>query len=173
MPPTTPPKRILAVKLADLGDLLMVTPALQALRATHPRARLDLLAPPSSAHLLRRAPYLDNIVTFDKFAFDSLRGLLDPSRVAATLRFLFSLRQARYDALVLFHHFTSRWGALKFGILSLASGARTRAGLDNGSGRFLSLRVRDGGFGARHEADYWLQVASLLGADPQAGWHPY
>jgi ADP-heptose:LPS heptosyltransferase len=29
----TPPRRILAVKLADLGDLLTITPALQALRA--------------------------------------------------------------------------------------------------------------------------------------------
>ena len=42
-------ERILAVKLADLGDLLTVTPALQALRAAHPGARIDLLAPPSSA----------------------------------------------------------------------------------------------------------------------------
>jgi heptosyltransferase-2 len=172
MPPTTSPGRILAVKLADLGDLLMVTPALQALRAAHPHARLDILTPPASAHLLQGAPYLDNIVTFDKFAFDTLRGLLDPSSVSATLRFLLSLRRARYDALVIFHHFTSRWGALKFDILSLASGAPMRAGLDNGRVRFLSLRVRDDGFGARHEADYWLQVASLLGADPDAGWRP-
>ena len=63
-------KRILAVKLADLGDLLAVTPALQALRAAHPSARIDLLVPPSSAGLLRGAPYLDRILTFNKFAFD-------------------------------------------------------------------------------------------------------
>jgi heptosyltransferase-2 len=165
--------RILAVKLADLGDLLMITPALQALRAAHPGARLDLLAPPSSAHLLRGAPFLDHILTFDKFPFDSLGGLLDPARVLATLGFIRALRKARYDVLVIFHHFTMLWGTLKFGVLSLASGAPVRAGLDNGRGRFLTLRARDDGFGARHEADYWLQVAALLGADPAAGWQPY
>ena len=30
----------------------------------------------------------------------------------------------------------------------------------------------DEGFGAMHEADYWLELAALLGADPDAGWRP-
>lgn len=163
-------RRILAVKLADLGDLLTVTPALQALRAAHPGARIDLLTPLSSAQLLRGAPYLDDVITFDKFAFDSLGGLLDMGKVLHTLRFLLKLRLSSYDALVIFHHFTTRWGALKFGILSLASGAPSRAGLDNGRGRCLTLRAEDKGFGAKHEAGYWLEVASLLGADAEGGW---
>ncbi|MDQ6694902.1 MAG: glycosyltransferase family 9 protein [Chloroflexota bacterium] len=166
-------KRILAVKLADLGDLLTTTPALQALRAAHPSAQIDLLVPPSSAHLLRGVPYLDNILSFDKFAFDSLRGMLDIAKLAHTLRFLIRLRLARYDAIALFHHFTTPWGMLKFDLLLLASGARTRAGLDNGRGHALTLRIEDRGFGAMHEADYWLRVASLLGANRKAGWRPH
>src|SRR3712207_2093949 len=97
------PKRILAVKLADLGDLLAITPALQALRAAHPAARIDLLAPPSSAHLLRGAEYLDEVRTFDKFAFDSLKGLINVKSVSGTLRFLLGLRMSRYDVLLIFH----------------------------------------------------------------------
>jgi lipopolysaccharide heptosyltransferase II len=169
---TSQPQRILAVKLADLGDLLTVTPALQALRAAHTAAQIDLLVPPSSAHLLKGSPFLDEIVTFDKFAFDSLRGLLDIRSLASTLRFLFRLRGRRYDTLVLFHHFTTRWGTAKFAALSMASGARTRAGLDNGRGSFLTHRASDQGFGAKHEADYWLDVASLAGANGSAGWRP-
>jgi len=166
-------RRILAVKLADLGDLLTITPALQALRAAHPSARIDLLTPPSSARLLQDAAYLDRVLTFDKFAFDSIRGILNVKGVVNTLRFLAQLRVARYDALVLFHHFTTRWGTLKFAALSLAAGARVRAGLDNGRGWFLTYRVVDEGFGAMHEADYWLKVASLVGADKEAGWEPH
>ncbi len=165
-------RRILAVKLADLGDLLAVTPALQAIRAAHPSARIDLLVPPSSAELLRGSPFLDRIVTFDKFAFDSLRGLLDPRSVARSLLFLLKLRGTGYDTVVIFHHFTTRWGALKFGMLSIASGARIRAGLDNGRGRFLNRKASDSGFGAMHEVDYWLQVAALIGADAYGGWRP-
>ncbi|HEX9988850.1 MAG TPA: glycosyltransferase family 9 protein [Chloroflexia bacterium] len=166
-------KRILAVKLADLGDLLAITPALQALRAAQPSARIDLLTPPSSAGLLKGAPFLDNIFTFDKFSFDSLGSLLNPYGMLRTARFLLRLRLMGYDALVIFHHFTTGWGSLKFAVLSLASGARVKAGLDNGRGRFLTHKVTDKGFGAMHEADYWLNVASLLGADARAGWLPF
>ena len=165
-------RQILAVKLADLGDLLAVTPALQAVRSAQPSARIDLLVPSSSAGLLRGAPFLDRIITFDKFAFDSLQGLLDPRRVVRTLAFLIKLRRSGYDALLIFHHFTTRWGALKFWMLSVASGSRVRAGLDNGRGRFLNRKAADLGFGAMHEVDYWLQVASLVGADAYEGWRP-
>src|SRR5436190_13460456 len=151
-------ERILAVKLADLGDLLTVTPALQALRAAHPSARIDLLVPPSSSGLLKGAGYIDRILTIDKFPFDNLRSLVDLKRLAQTARFLAGLRLARYDALVLFHHFTSQWGTLKFAALAYGSGASARAGLDNGRGAFLNLRVPDEGFGAMHEANYWLRV---------------
>ena len=163
-------KRILAVKLADLGDLLTITPALQALRSAHPSAQIDLLVPPSSGGLLEGASFIDRIVTFEKFAFDSLRGLLDVRSVARTVAFLARLRSARYDAVAIFHHYTSRWGSLKFRVLGIASGARTRAGIDNGRGSFLTMRVEDRGFGAMHEAEYWLSVAALLGANAGAGW---
>src|SRR4051812_39854642 len=135
-------KRILAVKLADLGDLLTVTPALQALRSAHPSARIDLLVPPSSASLLEGAGYIDRILTFDKFPFDRKRGLLSIQRLAATTRFMLSLRLARYDAMILFHHFATRWGTFKFAAVALASGAKVRAGLDNGRGWFLNLSVQ-------------------------------
>ena len=165
-------RRILAIKLADLGDLLAATPALQALRAAHPEARIDLLVPPTSANLLEGAPYLDRILTYDKYLFDSLRGLLSPAAVLSALAFLVRLRRQRYDALVVFHHFTTRWGSIKFRALALAAGSSVRAGLDNGRGGFLTLHAIDRGFGAAHEADYWLAVAGLLGADPRAGWQP-
>jgi lipopolysaccharide heptosyltransferase II len=166
-------KRILAVKLADLGDLLTVTPALQALHAANPSTQIDLLVPPSSAGLLLGAPYVNDIISFDKFPFDNLRGILDPGRVTSTVRFLLRLRLSKYDALAIFHHFTLRWGSVKFAMLALASGAVARAGLDNGRGRFLTLRVPDRGFGTMHEAEYWLHVAALLGADTRGEWQTH
>ena len=86
---------------------------------------------------------------------------------------MLSLRLARYDAIILFHHFATRWGTFKFAAVALASGAKSRAGLDNGRGWFLNLSVQDRGFGASHEVDYWLQVARLLGANSAAGWRPH
>ncbi len=165
-------KHILAIKLADLGDLLAVTPALQALRAAQPHARIDLLVPPGSAKLLRGASFIDKIITFDKFAFDTLGGLLDLPSLIRTTRFLISLRRAGYDAVIIFHHFTLRFGIIKFHTLSFATGAGTVAGLDNGQVRFLTRHAPDRGFGAMHEVEYWLQVAALLGADASGAWRP-
>lgn len=164
------PRKILAIKFADLGDLLTITPALQALRAAYPASRIDLLAPPRSAHLLQGAPYIDNILRFDKFVFDSLDGLLNVPGLIRTIRFLIRLRAAGYDTLAIFHHFTTRWGTAKFAALSGMSGATVRAGLENGRAWFLTHSLPDMGFGDRHEADYWLDVAGLLGADSGRGW---
>ena len=43
-------RRILVVKLASLGDLLTVTPALRALRATLPDAHIGVLIADASGH---------------------------------------------------------------------------------------------------------------------------
>jgi ADP-heptose:LPS heptosyltransferase len=171
-----PYRRILAVKLADLGDLLTVTPALQALRAAHPQAKIDLLAPPSSARILDGAPYIDNIIEFDGLSFSSRFAIFHPVKLARIARELISLRLARYDAFVVFHHATLRWGAWERAVLALAVNARVTAGLDNGLPHAraftsrLTHRVPDRGFGVMHEAGYWLAVAAELGADPDAGW---
>ena len=133
-------KRILAVKLADLGDLLTITPALQALHDAHPDAQIDLLTTPASARLLLDAPYIGDIIAFDKFPFDSLRSMLNPSGAFDTLRLLLRLRLSRYDAIAIFHHFTGRWGAVKFAVLALAGGARARAGWTMGVGGFSRSR---------------------------------
>ena len=159
-------ERILVVKLADVGDLLMISAALTALHHAHPDARIDVLAPPRSAATLAALPHIDGTILFDKFGFDRPTALLNPRRWADGLRFARQLRAAHYDAVAIMHHLTTRFGSWKFATLALASGAKRRVGLDNGRGWFLTARYPDAGFGAMHEAAYWQQVAALLGADP-------
>src|SRR5437762_2432952 len=61
---------ILVVKLAGIGDLLLATPALKALRESYPRARIDLLVTPDSAGLLNSWQAIDSIIVLDKYLFD-------------------------------------------------------------------------------------------------------
>jgi heptosyltransferase-2 len=156
-------RRILVVKLASLGDLLTATPALRALRTSFPRAHLAVLATPSSAPALRGLDSLDEVLLFDKVAFDQPRDAV--RGLPRALRFACGLRAGGWDALVLLHHLTTPFGVAKYAALARASGAPVRAGLDNGRGRwFLTHRAVDRGFGWRHEADYWLDVVETLGA---------
>ena len=157
------PRRILVVKLASLGDVLTATPALRALRATFPDSHVGVLTTPASAPALRGLDTVDEVLTFDKFAFDrpgdALRSL--PHALALAR----DLRAANWDTLVLLHHLTTPFGVAKYAALSLGSGAARRIGLDNGRGRwFLTDSALDRGFGWRHEVDYWLDVVGVLGA---------
>lgn len=159
--------RILCVKLADIGDVLLCTPALRALRVRYPGAQIDLLTPPSSARVLHDAPEINNVIVFNKFPFDTLGSLFDLKTVLGAMQFLRQLGRQRYDAILLFHHYTLRFGALKFAAVALASRAPIRAGVDNGRGWFLTHKVTDRGFGAEHEAEYWLDVAAQIGTPPR------
>jgi lipopolysaccharide heptosyltransferase II len=158
------PQRILVVKLADTGDVLTATPALRALRQTFPQARLDVLLTESSAPVLQGSPLADELLFFDKFIYDRSQEALRPANLGRALKLARQLRSRRYDTAIILHHLTTRWGALKYAALALTCGAGRRVGLDNGRGFFLSHRAPDGGFGTRHEVEYWLDVVATLGA---------
>ena len=156
-------ERILVVKLASLGDLLTITPALRALRATFDQAHIGVLTTPTSAPALRGLDSLDEIMTFDKFAFDRPRDAV--RSLPAALRLASDLRAGGWDTLILLHHLTTAFGIAKYAALSLGSGAPRRVGLDNGRGRWILTRAaNDHGFGRQHEVDYWLAVVGSLGA---------
>ena len=160
-----PDAHILVVKLATIGDLLLATPSLRALRETYPHARIDLLVTPASAGLLDDWEVIDRVIVLDKYLFDYPQQLLKNPINLLRLRPLWhDLRDGNYDAVLLLHHLTLFYGRLKHQILMRATGAKWRIGLDNGHGWFLNVRVKDHGFGAMHEADYNLEVAKAIGA---------
>jgi heptosyltransferase-2 len=163
---TLPPNaHILAVKLAGIGDLLLATPSLRALRETYPQARIDLLVTPDSAGLLNGWEVINNIIVLDKYVFDYLKQIVKHPQALLPLKELWkTLRAGRYDAVLLFHHLTLPFGRFKHQLLMRAAGAKWRVGLDNGHGWFLNVRVEDDGFGAKHEAEYCMAIAEAVGA---------
>lgn len=156
---------ILVVKLAGIGDVLLSTPALRALRETYSQARIDLLVPPGGpVELMRGTTLVDRVVVFDKALYDEPKSLLQPANWSRAAGLANQLRGPRYDAVVLLQHLTLRFGTMKYAALCLATGAPVRAGLDNGRGWFLTHRAIDEGFDKAHEAEQWLRVAAVLGA---------
>jgi heptosyltransferase-2 len=122
-----------------------------------------VLTTPGSAPALRGLDSCDEVITFDKFAFD--RPSAAVSGLPTAIRLAQDLRAGHWDTLVLLHHLTTAFGILKYAALSLGSGAPRRVGLDNGRGRwFLTDWALDRGFGWRHEVDYCLDVVGVLGA---------
>ena len=160
-----PNAHILVVKLAGIGDLLLATPALRALRESYPQAQIDLLVTPDSAGLLDGWDVIDHTIVLDKYLFDYPQQMvIHPARLLSLTTFWKTLRAGRYDAVLLFHHLTLPFGRLKHQALMRATGAKWRVGLDNGHGWFLNVRVKDDGFGAMHEAEYNMAVVEAVGS---------
>jgi len=145
--------KILAVQWADIGDLILTTPALSALREAHPAAHIALLTSPHAAPIVEGTALVDEVYRLPRHA-----------PTAEMLKLFWQLRGEKFDAVLFFHHLSTRAGAWKYAALAHLSGAKRRIGLDNGRGGFLTERVVDTGF-ERHHADYWLELASKLGAD--------
>lgn len=154
--------KILVVKLADLGDLLLSEPAIRSLRLAFPDARIDVLTTPHATRLLPSFDLDVGGLAFEKALFDTPGvGALLSAQKAGSLAF--SLRATGYDRVVLLHHLTTTWGAAKYRALARATGAGFVAGLDNGRGDFLTHSAVDHGFGHKHEAEYMLDVARVAG----------
>jgi len=93
--PAEPP-RILLVRPDHLGDLLLTTPALQALREHAPGAQITLLVGPWSREIVARQPALDDLLTCPFPGFQRApQGMLAPYKLLfKTAR---ELRRGRYD----------------------------------------------------------------------------
>jgi heptosyltransferase-2 len=159
------------VKLAAIGDLLLATPALQALRNSYPQAQIDLLVTPASAGVLDNWEVIDRVIVLDKYLFDYPKQFLtNPTNLRKLRPLLQDLRGGHYDAVLLMHHLTLFFGRRKHQALMLATGAKYLVGLDNGHGWFLNVKVPDHGFGAMHEAEYNLAVAEAVGGHTNEKW---
>ena len=89
-------RRVLCVRLDAMGDVLMTTPAIRALRESGPPGRtITLLTSPSGAAVARLVPEIDEILTHDapwmKATPPRGDGALDRA-------FIEQLRAARFDA---------------------------------------------------------------------------
>jgi len=153
-------KRILLVQPGDIGDLIVTTPAIDSIRAAHPDVHLTLL---TTAHAAAVVPedMVDEIVTFDRAGFNSSIAFFKP----ANLRRIMSI--GHHDAVIFFRHFTLKAGTLKFALIAAAARTKRRIGLQNGNGWFLTDTITDEGFGAKHEAQYWLDLAQLVNGDSE------
>ena len=59
-------KNILIIQTAFLGDVILLTPLIRAVRELYPQAEIDALVVPQSQGVLDNNPHLREVLTFDK-----------------------------------------------------------------------------------------------------------
>ena len=153
---------ILIVLVAGIGDLILASKGIRAIRNGYPEAEIHLLTSTDAAPLARHYPYVDRVWPFP---IRELRG--DKAYALAMLGLIRRLRHFRFRAAVNLYSVESVAGALKMGLLFQAIRARHRAGHDqHGFGLFLTERIARGTFADCHFAEAILKVAVAAGGVP-------
>ncbi len=115
-------RRILVVRPDNVGDVVLLTPALRALRAAAPDARIELLASPAGAAAAPMIPELDGVLTASP-SWQLLDAPANPTGAGALAAgehdLLGRIAAGRYDVLLVFTSFSqSPWPVAHLGLLA-------------------------------------------------------
>ncbi len=133
-------ENILALRLGGIGEVLAVEPALRALRARFPAARIALLAERPAAEAGR--PHIDEMIPADAvYRAPGPSALLSPRFWSEAGRLAARLLRCRWDLFLDFHHLFARRQGIKPLLASLLSRAPRRIGF--GDKPLLTDRVAD------------------------------
>ena len=155
-------RKILAVRLDNLGDVLLATPAIHALHRALPEARITLLTSPVGAQVAGLNPDLHDVVVYRAPWMDPDRVLpQDPSREASMVALL---RRRGFDAAVIFTSYHE--SSLPAAYLCYLAGVPLRhAASIDGPGSLLTSRHRHPDR-PMHEVERGLDLVGGLGIPP-------
>ncbi|MEK6778630.1 MAG: lipopolysaccharide heptosyltransferase II [Candidatus Deferrimicrobiota bacterium] len=146
-----PPKALLVRAVNWLGDAVLTTPALGAVRNAFPQARIAVAARPFVAELFLHHPDVDEILVYDKGGKHS--GAIGMLRMAA------ELRRRRFDAALLLQN------AFDAALLAFLAGVPERMGYATDGRRLLLTQAIPVTEETRrlHHAEYYLRLMAGLG----------
>lgn len=90
--------RVLCVRLDNLGDVLMTTPAVRALKGSRPGRHVALLASPAGAAVARLVPEVDEVIVYQA----PWMKASPPRGPGAEVEAVERIRAGRFDAAVVF-----------------------------------------------------------------------
>ena len=143
--------RILIRAANWVGDAIMTTPVVRAVRKNYPRAQITVLAKPWVIPVYEHNPHIDYIWRYDN-AFRHTRGL-------GTFRLAGDLGRYGFDLAVLMQN------AFEAGLISFLAGVKERLGYNtDGRGFLLNRSVKmDPELKKGHLIDYYINILTRAG----------
>jgi len=146
-------RNILVIKLRHIGDVLLSTPVLHALREAYPGARVTMLVNRGTEGILTHNPDVNEVLCLEKGAWE------------AQLKFVRMLRRRAFDCVI------DLTDGDRSATISLMTGAPVRVGF-NAEHRWRGLlysAVAKPRPADQHRVDYDLCGLRALGLDPKPG----
>jgi lipopolysaccharide heptosyltransferase II len=142
--------KILISRMRYIGDVVLTTPVIQAVRSTYPDAYIAYLAEKEAATLLEHNPALNEIIPFDF----SRATIIEQPRV------MWELRKRKFDV------FIDLFCNPRTALLARASGAPMRIGKEvKGRGNLYTHRIKDDGK-SKSAVQFHFQYVAPIGVAP-------
>jgi lipopolysaccharide heptosyltransferase II len=143
-------QRILIVRTDRIGDVLLSTPVIKALRDTYHNAYIAMMVSPYAKDIVEGNPYLDEVIIYDKDAKHKSWG--------RTIKFSCNLKKRRFDLAIILHP-TNRVHLITF-----FAAIPRRIGYARKLGFLLTDRIKHTKqLGEKHESEYNLDLLRYLG----------
>ncbi len=152
-------KNILAVRLDNIGDVIMLGPALRAVKETVPRVRLTLLASPAGAAAAPLLPWIDEVIPWRSIWQDvGNRIAFDPKRERQLIDLL---AERNFDAALIFTSFNQTPHTP--GYACYLAGIPLRAGESKEFGGSTLTTALSGAADELHQVERNLRLIEYLG----------
>lgn len=149
-------KKILIINLGGIGDILLSTPALRALKRHFPQAIISILIFKPSYELVTGLSYIENIFSFQ-------RGC-SPEALLRNVFVLKALRRQNFDLSLNMRTMLSRKSAFKIRLLLGLIRPKIKVGRDTeGRGDFFDIRIPETDSGQKYEMEYDIDTVLALG----------
>jgi ADP-heptose:LPS heptosyltransferase len=96
-------RNILVMRLDNIGDVIMTSPALRAIKENLPHSRITLMASPAGTQAASLLPWVDDVLTWRVVWQDLGRLAFDPVREWELIE---TLRDRKFDAAIIFTSFS-------------------------------------------------------------------
>lgn len=152
-------QRILAVRLDNLGDVLVTTPALHAIKTSLPGAKLTLLASPVGAQVARLNSDIDDLIVYEAPWMDPWHKL--PQDSQREQQMVAAIREQHFDGAIIFtsYHQSSLPAAYLCYVADIP--LRVAASID-GPGSLLTTRHKHPEH-MMHEVERGLDLVGAIG----------
>ena len=155
-------KRILIIRPSAIGDIIMASPMIRALRRAWPDVYLAWLVDPAAQELLDHNPALDAVIRWSK---ENWKQLFRRGHWLKLVKEMIRLRRELRS-----HHFDLALdvqGLLRSRLLAWLCGAKTRWGFESKEpGRFLMTRIISRGSDHTMMSSEYRHMVHELGIDP-------
>jgi len=152
-------RRVLAVRLDNLGDVLVTTPALHAIKQSLPDAELTLFASSIGAQVGRLNPDVDDVIVYQAPWMDPWHKL--PQDSAREQQMIATLRERQFDGAIIFTSFRQSPLPAAYMCYLADIPLRVAASID-GSGSLLTTRHKHPER-MMHEVERGLDLVGAIG----------